>query len=438
MKRFATILLALVMILSLAIGASAATITITPPPVPEEAELGEVTYTAYKVFDATISGNNVAYTIDQENPFYNVINTCGYFKLTQVNGTTTYIVEKNDTYTDDTAKTLAGQLNEVSGKVVAGTVTTTGGAQATLELDDGYYLITSTLGDALILDTTMGDTIKTKNEFPTLEKEADKTTADMGDTITYTITVEIPDTATGTIVVHDKMTGLKFVEMTAPASGVTVVADPDDDCAVEFVIDETTVAAGGTVTITYTAIITADVGNNEAYAQDDEYKTVPDEVEVKNYKFDVFKWTAGEDGAKDGLAGAGFVLKNEEGKYYKYTAATDTEPAKVEWVDDINDATEYITAAPDYTVTFVGLANGTYTLVEKTVPAGYNALQDQTVVINNADLTGEAKIQVENKTGTELPSTGGMGTTMFYAIGGILVLAAVVLLVTKKRMTAAE
>ena len=44
--------------------------------------------------------------------------------------------------------------------------------------------------------------------------------------------------------------------------------------------------------------------------------------------------------------------------------------------------------------------------------------------------------EVENKTGTELPSTGGIGTTIFYVIGGILVLGAAVLLVTRKRMDA--
>ena len=42
--------------------------------------------------------------------------------------------------------------------------------------------------------------------------------------------------------------------------------------------------------------------------------------------------------------------------------------------------------------------------------------------------------EISNKSGTELPSTGGMGTTLFYVLGGILVAAAVVLLVTKKRM----
>ena len=48
---------------------------------------------------------------------------------------------------------------------------------------------------------------------------------------------------------------------------------------------------------------------------------------------------------------------------------------------------------------------------------------------------GIVKITIENQSGTELPSTGGMGTNVFYVLGGVLVLAAVVLLVTRKRMS---
>ena len=55
-----------------------------------------------------------------------------------------------------------------------------------------------------------------------------------------------------------------------------------------------------------------------------------------------------------------------------------------------------------------------------------------------ADVNGVAQVKIVNQSGTELPSTGGMGTTMFYLIGGIMVLAAVVLLVTRRRMAIAE
>ena len=52
--------------------------------------------------------------------------------------------------------------------------------------------------------------------------------------------------------------------------------------------------------------------------------------------------------------------------------------------------------------------------------------------------TGVASITIANNKGSTLPETGGMGTTLFYVLGGILVVAAIVLLVTKKRMNSAE
>lgn len=49
---------------------------------------------------------------------------------------------------------------------------------------------------------------------------------------------------------------------------------------------------------------------------------------------------------------------------------------------------------------------------------------------------GSVKVTVENNQGSTLPTTGGMGTTIFYVVGSILVLGAAILLITKKRMSA--
>ena len=85
-----------------------------------------------------------------------------------------------------------------------------------------------------------------------------------------------------------------------------------------------------------------------------------------------------------------------------------------------------------------------YWLEETKAPAGYNKLEDRVKVVMDeetnmsASLDGssytEGGIQVINQTGARLPDTGGIGTTLFYVLGGILVLSAVVLLVTKRRM----
>ena len=96
---------------------------------------------------------------------------------------------------------------------------------------------------------------------------------------------------------------------------------------------------------------------------------------------------------------------------------------------------------------FEGLKAGTYKITELKAPDGYNILDGDVEVTINWDPTtgtftygnavnsdGAARITIVNQIGTELPSTGGIGTTLFYVFGGILVLAAVILLVSKKRM----
>ena len=74
-----------------------------------------------------------------------------------------------------------------------------------------------------------------------------------------------------------------------------------------------------------------------------------------------------------------------------------------------------------------------YTLVETKAPDGFNKLDSATTVTIGATNTFVAK--VNNNSGTVLPSTGGIGTTIFYVVGSILVVAAGVLLITKKRMS---
>ena len=130
--------------------------------------------------------------------------------------------------------------------------------------------------------------------------------------------------------------------------------------------------------------------------------------------------------------------------------------------------------------TFSGLDDGQYKLTETKTPVGYNTIdpiyfvieathgetadaptlktlnayltdangnkqtemkdgESVNIDLGTVDLTaGSITTTVVNKSGSKLPSTGGIGTTIFYVLGGVLVLAAVVLLVTKKRMSGAE
>lgn len=170
--------------------------------------------------------------------------------------------------------------------------------------------------------------------------------------------------------------------------------------------------------------------------------TPPQEVKVFSAKIVIDKHDANHKSAK--LAGAKFVLKNKDGEYYKYTAASEdgTTPAKVEWVKRIvEDQATVVTTDDKGAAKFDGLVNGTYYLEETEAPAGYNKLTNDVEVIINGnsddvytDLTKSAS--VENSTGSLLPSAGGIGTTVFYVVGGLLVVGAAVLLVTKRRMNA--
>lgn len=450
MKKIFALILALAMVMGLAVSASAAKITITPADdTLIDNNTAAETYKAYKIFDATISGDNVAYTImggtTNKNQFYDVVDAYTYkigeanidvFTLDQINDTDVYNVRVDEAFmalsgdaADAAAKDLAAKL-----KSVATNHDAISNEKAEIEVGTGYYLITSSLGSALIVDTYNGEniTIETKNEYPSLTKVADKATAAYGETVTYTVTVTIPATAVGEITVTDTMTNLTYVAL---AEGTTAgITGSANGKVITFTIPETVVAdnLGGSVIVKYTATVDANktTAENKAYLEYSNFKSNEVETKLANYKVEVFKYT-GTTENKTGLAGAGFVLKNTEGKYYKLTDGI------VSWVDSIDDASEYVTAEGEsnYTVTFEGLANGTYTLVEKTVPAGYNKANDTQVTITGADFIGNGKIEVLNSTGSELPSTGGMGTTIFYVVGGLLTVGAVVLLVTKKRMS---
>ncbi len=177
-------------------------------------------------------------------------------------------------------------------------------------------------------------------------------------------------------------------------------------------------------------------------------QTTTSEVRVYTYQLSNTKHQNTEDGPA--LEGAGFRLysdadcKNEvtlyekDGFYFPVKDATGKTAVEMK-------------SAADGTFNVKGLDAGTYYLKETSTPTGFNTCPVTTVVIkanhteNNVDLNGSTingkdvgasglSTTIVNKQGTTLPSTGGIGTTLFYVIGGGLMVAAIVLLVTKKRM----
>jgi len=175
-----------------------------------------------------------------------------------------------------------------------------------------------------------------------------------------------------------------------------------------------------------------------------------DKVEVVTYKFQLDK---SDKDYKD-LLGAKFKLYRgsvADANLVKFTAGTAENSIPVLLVDPNGTVEEIdLTAAGlnSAKVIIKGLDKDTYVLRETKAPEGYNAAADQTVadtvlaaidgtitdVVNTTE--GDVSVvTVVNQQGTELPSTGGIGTTIFYVVGSILVVAAGVLLITKKRMS---
>lgn len=188
--------------------------------------------------------------------------------------------------------------------------------------------------------------------------------------------------------------------------------------------------------------------------------TPEDKVIVFTYELDTTK-VDGQDNAKK-LDGAEFKLHNADNKWAivngdgKVTGWADTEAGGSTLTSDANGLFKVI-----------GLDDGTYYLKETKAPTGYNLLSSEITVVITATTTngqtwtdgqassaltklvvtaddtagtgdtstGIAGITVANNKGNTLPETGGIGTTIFYVLGSVLVLAAVVLLVTKKRMS---
>lgn len=499
MKNILALLLAAVMCVAMGAAAFAAeltegtkdaakTITITTPSGAQATD--EFTYTVYKVFDATNDGTSsaIAYKIDSTNGnLTDAMKTAGFSVDAQGN------VSFSETGTELPSDAISAIAAYAKDSV--GTVKITGASKSkTVTVPGyGYYYITTTAGTAVAITSTKPSAgVTDKNVVPTIDKkitgassydtDGKKALAQVGTEVTYTVDITVGKGQTNYVMKDTLGTGLAYIadSLSVKAGDKNLTATTDytlttegQNITVTFP-DATTkdLAQGSKITVTYRAKVTSDAlqehpAKNSAtisYGKDHTYTSTPSSAEVYNAKFTVTKYDGSD--AKDTkdashtiavkngeatkyykpLKDAGFVIKNSDGKYYKLTPAaeaadgTAATTATVTWVDNIEDATEYKSDETGAVTAFTGLAGGTYTLVEKTVPAGYNKAADQTFTVATTGETTYAEANLEqtasvaNNAGAELPSTGGIGTTIFYVFGAILVIGAGVVLVSRRRM----
>lgn len=489
-KKLLSLVLVLVLALALAVPGMAAKITVTNPAVGQ-------TYTAYKIFDVTkAAGANedsgYAYTINSNsNKWWSDILLYmggGETPVTADPGTGIYTGE-NITLTPTTtanvynvsgedldAADFAAFLSQhTEGKDVAATNT---GKQAmedgkpavnedgtkkgeALELsvtDPGYYFVDSTMGALCVLNTAADEIdITEKNDEPTIDKTVTNTgdkQPSIGDTVNYKIVVTAGGKAETTYVVHDTMSSgltldpdsfvIKVNDLDVVESNYTINTDPADECTFDITFNETYTASldqGTQIVITYSATLNEDAvvgvdGNtNEASLKYGNSSTTTEKTTNYVYKFDLVK----TDESKNVITGAKFELYGSEKGSDKIEVIYDDELQAYRPTVE-GEIAEKIEAG---NVTIAGLGNGTYWLEETDAPAGYNILDKrQSITINSADNTASVLeniyqsggVQVVNQSGGLLPETGGMGTTIFYTLGGVLVVGAAILLVTKKRV----
>ena len=497
-RKLASLLLALVMVFALATTAFAQDVTVTGGTgsiTISNAAKGE-TYTIYKLFDATVNadGSSIAYTgtIPESLKAYFSEDTNDYISATPE--------AKDGENMSEGLKTALKAWTATA--TAAATAESDGSALNFKELAYGYYVVTTTQGDQVIsVDSTMPNvTIVDKNSSTPkdLSKTASSNDVSIGDTVTYTVsfktsnyygagteakeivsyTIEdtLPEflsnvTVTSIIVDNDgnNATAGDQFGVTAQFANKKIVIDWYDEVNNKFLYDN-----GATVTITYTAVVTdkaAIDGNGNTNKVTVTWTTKggdepgPDKVETDETIFTYAIALKKVNNKGNALPGAvfefPFYVKSTADANGAYIYAGTTAGAGL---------TNQITTPDSGVIVVKGVKSGSYEITEVTAPAGYNKLtapvtvqavktsststhttvyldKDGNVVDVSAkeievkvdiDTIAATAVVVVNKAGTELPSTGGMGTTVFYVLGAVLVMGAVVLLVTKKRMSDAN
>ena len=471
LKRFMALFAALALVLAMAVPAFAATGkgTDNNGVITVKGAIADKEYKIYRIFDLESfdsSKNAYSYKVNSD---WSSFSASDYFTLE--NGYVKWTAENTETVAAGFAVAAKTYLDENPSiqPVETKTATATGVKFENLPL--GYYLVVTNVGALCSLNTTAPSVeIREKNGVPTVDKKivegselVSDNDASIGDTVKYETTINVLDAEPTGYVLHDRMENLELVEdsIAVKIGDRTLSKDTDysvsttneDGCTFEITFNATAnLKTNDVVKVTYSAKVAASAiiggeGNlNKTYLKYGDKTSSESGAKTFVWKFDIFKYTmTGEQ--KTQLADAEFILYKQVESATKY-AQFDNAGRLTKWVDSEEDATILKSKANANTVVS-GLGSGTYCLKEIEAPKGYNKLADPiTIEISSSKTAGEnltatvkqnntqtsGTIEVLNNAGTTLPGTGGIGTTIFYLIGGGLMVAAAVLLIAKKRM----
>ena len=441
-RRIITMTLALILVLALAVPAMAATgdgtISVTGS--------GTTEYQVYKIFDIEAAANGYKYKLADG---WTTFTAADYFSVE--NGYA--IWKKNTTSVADAAAIAQLAKNFVTTNSLTTEISVAVGG--TVDVAPGYYLLVPANGPCGVTLVEANEVTNVEEKtvaegHPTVEKlvqeDSSKTygasnNADIGQTINFQTTITAGVNAEK-YVLHDKMDEhiafTNAVEVTRDGNTVPMtnnyelVENPGDGCTFHIVFSDTmcsSLADDAKIVVRYTGKLVEDAVTETDHVNETwlTYTAAAATTDVSKTTTQTYKVTVNKvDNADPAnpLAGAGFILRDNVGLYYKWN---DTLKA-VEWVEKAN-ATVYTTDATGV-IEFVGVDAENFYLEEVVVPNGYTGATDVSVSTKG---NANAEVTVVNTLGQALPETGGMGTTVFYVVGIVLVLGALAALVIIKR-----
>lgn len=404
--------------------------------------------------------------------------------------TNKYVTWKSDVGPDDAKKrefvTDANSYSETLAKPDYNAVCEKDKTSITIpKLTPGYYFIKSTTGALCMIDTAKPNvTVDEKNSAPTISKIIlngknpavgnDYNSVNIGDVFSYQIDINVGKGAQNYKLVDslDKGLDLSNHEINGKNAGFLITATKytktqlDEHVDYEVNIDSATnkftitflpdclnncdentvIHVMYSVIVNENAKIDTEMLNDAVLEYGTNSKTENAITETYTHGFKVYKYTTtgGEKGLKDAKFKLYTLSETGEKKYYKFSKSTDGKEYK-----NSGDTGEETLVSPEGgKFNIVGLKEGTYYLEEIEAPKGYNTLsapvkveitlnanKSKTVKVDGTE-RADYEAKVINNTGSLLPQTGGMGTTLIYLIGAALVLGSGIVLANKKRAKA--